>query len=95
MTNESNPNLPPAQTHETAPDQNPDRKPISPGKALAGLALALIVLACLAGYGILRRRQAESVLADTTSELAAPTVIVAAPKPGAPAAPPAPVTKKQ
>ena len=80
MTNEPNPNLPPAQTHETAPEQ----KRISPGKALVGVALVLIVLACLAGYGIWRRHQADNVLADTTREVAAPTVIVAAPKPGAP-----------
>ncbi len=80
MSNEPNPNQQLAQNHETAPEQ----KPISPGKALAGLALVLIVLAVLAGYGILRRKSADRVLADTTRDLAAPTVIVAAPKPGAP-----------
>ena len=80
MSNEPNPNQQPAQNHETAPEQ----KPISPGKALVGLALVLIVLAVLAGYGILRRKSADRVLADTTRDLAAPTVIVAAPKPGAP-----------
>jgi RND family efflux transporter MFP subunit len=80
MTNEPNPSLPPAQNHETAPEQ----RPISAQKALAGVVIVLIVLACLAGYGILRRHQAASVLADTTRELAAPTVIVAAPKAGAP-----------
>jgi len=80
MSNNPNPNLPAASEHETAPDQ----KPISPRSALVGVVLVLIVLAVLAGYGILRRINANSVLADTTRELAAPTVIVAAPKPGAP-----------
>jgi RND family efflux transporter MFP subunit len=46
--------------------------------------LVLIVLAVLAGIGILRRWNANKVLADMTTQLAAPTVIVAAPKPGAP-----------
>jgi RND family efflux transporter MFP subunit len=80
MTNESNPNQQPAH-HETAPEQ----KPISPRKALVGVAIVLIVAAVLAGYGILRRHQADNVLATTTTELAAPTVIVATPKAGAPA----------
>jgi RND family efflux transporter MFP subunit len=80
MSDESNANLQPVQNHETAPEQ----KPISPGKALAGVALALIVLAALAGYGILRRAHADTALAQSTSELAAPTVIVAAPRLGAP-----------
>ncbi len=80
MTNESNPNPQQANHHETAPEQ----KPISPRKAIAGMAIVVVVTAALAGYGMLRRHQADNVLATTTTELAAPTVIVAAPKAGAP-----------
>ena len=80
MTNQPNPNPQAANEHETAPEQ----QPISPRKALVGVALVLIVLAVLAGIGILRRWNANKVLADMTTQLAAPTVIVAAPKPGAP-----------
>jgi RND family efflux transporter MFP subunit len=80
MTNESNPNPQQANHHETAPEQ----KPISPRKALVGVAIVLIVAAVLAGVGTLRRHQADNVLATTTTELAAPTVIVAAPKAGSP-----------
>jgi RND family efflux transporter MFP subunit len=80
MTNESNPNPQQANHHETAPEQ----KPISPRKALMGMAIVVVVTAALAGYGMLRRHQAENVLATTTTELAAPTVIVAPPKAGAP-----------
>jgi RND family efflux transporter MFP subunit len=80
MTNESNPNPQQANHHETAPEQ----KPISQRKALVGVVIVLIVAVALAGVGMLRRHQAEGVLATTTTELAAPTVIVAAPKAGAP-----------
>jgi RND family efflux transporter MFP subunit len=80
MTNESNPNPQQANHHETAPEQ----KPISPRKALVGVAIVLVVAAALAGVGMLRRHQAEKVLVTTTNELAAPTVIVASPKAGAP-----------
>jgi RND family efflux transporter MFP subunit len=84
MTNEFNPNpqqdSPAALHHETAPEQ----KPISPGKALLGVALVLLVAAVLAGFGIWNRLQADKVLADNTTKLAAPTVIVATPKMGAP-----------
>jgi RND family efflux transporter MFP subunit len=84
MTNEFNPNpqqdSPAALHHETAPEQ----KPISPGKALLGVVLVLLVATALAGFGIWNRMQASKVLADTTTRLAAPTVIVATPKLGAP-----------
>lgn len=80
MSDEQNTPHQAAQHHETAPEQ----KPIEPRKALAGLALILILLALLAGAGILRRISAGKVLANTTNELAAPTVIIDAPKQGAP-----------
>jgi len=68
MTNQPNPNPQAANEHETAPEQ----QPISPRKALVGVALVLIVLAVLAGIGILRRWNANKVLADMTTQLAAP-----------------------
>jgi RND family efflux transporter MFP subunit len=80
MTNESNPNQQPGHEHESAPEQ----AAISPRKALVGMAVVVVVTAALAGYGILRRIHADSVLVERTTELAAPTVIVAAPKAGAP-----------
>src|SRR5271166_1215526 len=79
MTNESNPNPPQASHHETAPEQ----RPISPRKALVAVAVVVIVTIAFAGYGMLRRHHAESVLATTTTEMAAPTVIVAVPRAGA------------
>jgi RND family efflux transporter MFP subunit len=66
--------------HESGADQ----KPISPRLAVAGIILLLIVALVLGGLGILRRTRADTVLADRTQELAAPTVTVATPKTGAP-----------
>jgi RND family efflux transporter MFP subunit len=80
MSNESNPNQQPGYQHENAPEQ----AAISPSKALVGVAVVVIVAGVLAGYGILRRTHADAVLAERTTELAAPTVIVAAPRAGAP-----------
>ena len=80
MSNNPNSNQPTASEHETAPEQ----QPIAPRTALVGVAIVLVVAAVLAGFGILHRMNSDKVLADTTRELAAPTVIVAAPKPGAP-----------
>jgi RND family efflux transporter MFP subunit len=80
MTNESNPNQQPGHQHESAPKQ----AAISPRKALIGVAVVLVIAAVLAGIGILRRTHAEAALVERTNDLAAPTVIVAAPKAGAP-----------
>jgi RND family efflux transporter MFP subunit len=80
MSNESNSNHQPARNHETAPEQ----AAISPRKALVGVVIVVLVAAALAALGILHRKSADKTLAQTTNELAAPTVIVAAPKPGAP-----------
>ena len=80
MTNESNPNAQPAQEHETAPEQ----KPLSPRLALVGVVVVLLLAAILAGVGIWNRMHTDKVLASTTEELAAPTVIAIAPKQGAP-----------
>jgi H+/gluconate symporter-like permease len=73
MSNEHNPKQQPNYDHESAPEQ----AAISPQKALVTVAIVVLIAGALAGYGILRRHQAGKVLAQTTSELAAPTVIVA------------------
>ena len=84
MTNQShsnpNPAHPAALDHESAPEQ----ASIAPRRAVDGVVVVLAVLAVLGGIGILRRVRSEKVLAETTNELAAPTVIALPPKPGAP-----------
>jgi len=85
MTNESKPNTQAdahggGHDHEAAPEQ----KPIHGGKALVGVVLVAVVTAALAGWGLLSRRHANTVLAERTTELAAPSVIAVVPKQGAP-----------
>jgi len=81
MTQEANPHsLPAAASHETAPEATP----LSPRKAMAGVAVVLLILVVLAAVGILRRIHAGDVLAARTNSLAAPTVSVATAKAGAP-----------
>ena len=80
MTNASNHDPHQAHGHETAPEQ----KPFSPRRAVIGIVLLFVVAAVLAGVGKLRRDHADTVLADRTTEMAPPTVTVAAPKAGAP-----------
>ncbi|MGO9317662.1 MAG: efflux RND transporter periplasmic adaptor subunit [Terracidiphilus sp.] len=80
MTNESNPNQQQAYDNESAPQQ----AAISPRKALVGVAVVVVIAAVLAGIGIWSRIHADSALVERTNALAAPTVIVAAPKAGAP-----------
>lgn len=79
MTHASNSNPPAVQHHETAPEQ----KPIAPRSALLGAVVTLAVLCVLAGWGILSRKHANTVLAEHTDAMAPPTVGIAAPKPGA------------
>jgi len=80
MSNESIPNTSAANEHESAPEQ----KPISPRLAVFGTVVVLVVLAVLAGMGIFSRVHADTKLAQATTDLAAPTVIVLPAKPGAP-----------
>ncbi|MGD0893322.1 MAG: efflux RND transporter periplasmic adaptor subunit [Terracidiphilus sp.] len=83
MTNESKPNTHGAAEgghHEAAPEQ----KPISGSKALAGVAIVLLVAAALAAYGLWSRHSANVVLAQHTNDLAAPSVIALAATQGAP-----------
>jgi RND family efflux transporter MFP subunit len=81
MTQEPNPrSQPAAASHETAPEATP----LSPRKALVGVAVVLLILVVLAAVGILRRIHAGTVLAQRTNSLAAPTVSIAPAKAGAP-----------
>jgi RND family efflux transporter MFP subunit len=80
MTNASGNNPQPIHGSESTPEQ----KPVSPRLALFGVVLFLIVALVLGGLGILHRTHAGTVLAERTRELAPPTVVVAAPKTGAP-----------
>ena len=81
MTQEANPHsLPAAASHETAPEATP----LSPRKAMAGVAVVLLILVVFAAVGILRRIHAGDVLAARTNSMAASTVSVATAKAGAP-----------
>src|SRR5580658_2970403 len=84
MTNESKPNpqqaSQPAHHHDAAPEQ----KPISPRNALLAVAVVLVVAVLLGGFGVWSRRSANTVLAQHTQDLAAPSVIAAVPKQAAP-----------
>jgi len=61
------------------------QKPVSPRRVLFAVALVFVVLVVLAAAGMLGRRRAEAALEERTHDLAAPTVAVATPHPGAPA----------
>jgi RND family efflux transporter MFP subunit len=81
MTQEPNPSSQSAAaSHETAPEATP----LSPRKALVGVAVVLLILVVLAVVGILGRTHANKVLAARTNSLAAPTVSLATAKAGAP-----------
>jgi RND family efflux transporter MFP subunit len=84
MSNESKPKTKAAPQAAHGDGAADEQTPISPRKALLGVTLVFIVFAALAGYGIWSRRNVNRVLARATNELAAPSVIVAAPKAGAP-----------
>ncbi|MGO8757967.1 MAG: efflux RND transporter periplasmic adaptor subunit [Terracidiphilus sp.] len=82
MTQEPNSNLEPGAAETVSA---PEQAPLAPRKVLAGAAAVLLILAVLAATGILRRMHADTVLAERTTALAAPTVAVAPPTAGAPA----------
>jgi RND family efflux transporter MFP subunit len=94
MKNESVPNQRPGEQtasghsgqvpHEGHDTQHaPATKPIAPRFALTGLVIVLLLFAVLATLGILGRIHHTNVLAKSTQELAAPTVIALPPTPGA------------
>jgi len=84
MTDESkaNTNESPQAGHDH--EAPPEQKPISGAKAVVGIVIVLVVALVLAGYGIVSRKSANTVLAQRTTELAAPSVIALTPKQGAP-----------
>ncbi|MGA2249248.1 efflux RND transporter periplasmic adaptor subunit [Terracidiphilus sp.] len=61
----------------------PDHAGVSGRGTLITVGVLLVVVAVLAVYGIWKRHRTSEVLADTTNELAAPTVIALPAKPGA------------
>src|SRR6185437_13645472 len=70
--------------HSEPRDQNPGQQPVSARAVILGF-IAVLIVACVAGaVGILARMRSGAVLAQQTRSLAAPTVDVAPPKPGAP-----------
>jgi RND family efflux transporter MFP subunit len=56
----------------------------SPGRTAAVVLIAVVVVGLLIASGIIPRLRSRKALAAETSELAAPTVLVTQPKPGAP-----------
>jgi RND family efflux transporter MFP subunit len=93
MTNENRTNENKPSAHESpqpghesghSTETAPEQKPISGRVALLGVAAIVIVTVVLAAWGILSRRSANTVLAERTTDLAAPSVIAVVPKEGAP-----------
>ncbi|MGA2570291.1 MAG: efflux RND transporter periplasmic adaptor subunit [Terracidiphilus sp.] len=82
MTQEPNSN---SQHGAADPAGAPEQTPLAPRKVVVSAVVVLLILAVLAATGILRRMHAAAVLAERTTALAAPTVAVAPPAPGAPA----------
>src|ERR1700757_3277669 len=80
MPNETNSKPQAAHDHESAPEQ----AAISVRTAILGIVVLGVLTAALAGFGIFSRSHDDKVLAETTTQLAAPTVIALPPKPGAP-----------
>jgi RND family efflux transporter MFP subunit len=64
--------------------QAPGQRSISAGAVILGFVILLVVACVLGAAGILARMHSNTVLAQQTRELAAPTVGVAPPRPGAP-----------
>ena len=88
MTNDPNSHQDPAPNgaqrgahdHESAPEH-----PAASGRgAIIAVSLLLIAIVAFAIYGIWKRHHNDEVLADTTQQLAAPSVIAIPPQPGAP-----------
>src|ERR1700684_3312145 len=78
MANESKAQPQAAHNHESAPEH----AAIAGRLAVIGVILVLIVTGLLAGFGIFSRMHNDRVLAETTTQLAAPTVIALVPKQG-------------
>jgi RND family efflux transporter MFP subunit len=83
MTDETKPNNAPANGGHHS-ESAPEQKPISGGLGLAGVVILLLVALGFGGWGILSRNHAKTVLAERTTDLAAPSVIAMTAKQGAP-----------
>ena len=92
MTNENKQNerRAPQAGHQTGPEGGhdhevaPEQKAIAGGTAITALVVLMVVAVVLGGWGILSRRNANTVLAEHTNDLAAPSVIALTAKQGAP-----------
>lgn len=84
MNRESQHVPPPSRPHGNEEISAPVDVRLSPRKTALGVVLLLLAFAALAVVGILSRMRSAHVLAETTEELAAPTVLALPPKPGAP-----------
>ncbi|MGB8259851.1 MAG: efflux RND transporter periplasmic adaptor subunit [Terracidiphilus sp.] len=84
MSDATHPNPQPAPDPQNAPETTPEQRPISSRLAVGLLLLVALVTIALAVTGYLRRQAHDRDLVQTTNELAAPTVLVAPPKPGSP-----------
>jgi RND family efflux transporter MFP subunit len=77
-----------ASHSQTLPAENhhapPEAKTISGRRTIAGVVVVLAILGLLAGVGIVHRTHADTVLADRTEAMAAPTVSVGPARQGAP-----------
>jgi RND family efflux transporter MFP subunit len=85
MSNEHNNPAPPPETeqkHDT--ETAPDAKPIRAGIGITVGVVLVLVLILLGIAGILPRKHSMTVLAENTNDLAVPSVIALAPKPGQP-----------
>jgi RND family efflux transporter MFP subunit len=82
MSHESNPNPHTQPEHDVI--VAPHQAPVSPRKAVAGIAVVVVVTAVLAVWGIVSRKSADTVLAEHTQEQAPPTVIALPATPGSP-----------
>jgi RND family efflux transporter MFP subunit len=83
-TNQSKPAPRAEPSHDVAQGSAPEQPPLSARGALFGAGLVIACAIVLAIIGILARHHDETVLAQNTSEQAAPTVSVAPAQPGAP-----------
>ena len=72
-----------AARHEEQ-ESAPEQKPIPVRTALTAVVVVFLVAFILAGVGVLRRNAALAALREHTEEIAAPTVMVAQPRPGSP-----------
>jgi len=78
MANELKPQPQAAHNHESAPEQ----AAVSSRFAVIGVVVVLLLAGLLAGFGIFDRMHNDRVLAETTTQLAAPTVIALVPRQG-------------